>query len=478
MLFNSIAFAIFLPVVFILYWILPVKNRWMLLLAASYYFYMGWNAKYVVLIFTATFISYFCAILMEKASSIRVKRICMLSSAIVILGILFLFKYYNFFLDNLSILARKFSITMNPYTLKLILPVGISFYTFQTLSYVIDVYKGKIRAEKHLGYYAAFVSFFPQLVAGPIERASNLLPQIKEERKFEYEKASYGVKLMAVGYFKKIVLADTLAKYVDIVFADVYSYHGFTLFLASLFFTFQIYCDFSGYSDIAVGTAKMFGINLMNNFNSPYFSVSIHDFWKRWHISLSTFFKDYVYIPLGGNRMGKIKNMANLMVTFLLSGLWHGASWNYIVWGGVHGILQIFENITNLRKNDSKKIWVWWKRVIITFLIINITWIFFRTNIKEAFYIIKNMFQGILKPELYFTAGIAELGIDWYSFITIMVFVLFLLVYDYISLKKDIILVVSGCSIIGRWLIYIIFILLICIFSQKGVAAEFVYFQF
>lgn len=334
MLFNSIAFAIFLPVVFILYWILPVKNRWMLLLAASYYFYMGWNAKYVVLIFTATFISYFCAILMEKASSIRVKRICMLSSAIVILGILFLFKYYNFFLDNLSILARKFSITMNPYTLKLILPVGISFYTFQTLSYVIDVYKGKIRAEKHLGYYAAFVSFFPQLVAGPIERASNLLPQIKEERKFEYEKASYGVKLMAVGYFKKIVLADTLAKYVDIVFADVYSYHGFTLFLASLFFTFQIYCDFSGYSDIAVGTAKMFGINLMNNFNSPYFSVSIHDFWKRWHISLSTFFKDYVYIPLGGNRMGKIKNMANLMVTFLLSGLWHGASWNYIVWGG------------------------------------------------------------------------------------------------------------------------------------------------
>lgn len=478
MLFNSIAFAIFLPVVFILYWILPAKSRWILLLTASYYFYIGWNAKYVVLIFMTTFISYFCAILMEKSSSVKVKRICMLSSAAVILGMLFLFKYYNFFLDNLSILARKFSIIMNPYTLKLILPVGISFYTFQTLSYVIDVYKGKIRAEKHFGYYAAFVSFFPQLVAGPIERASNLLPQIKEERKFEYEKASYGVKLMAVGYFKKIVLADTLAKYVDIVFADVYSYHGFTLFLTSLFFTFQIYCDFSGYSDIAVGTAKMFGINLMNNFNSPYFSVSIHDFWKRWHISLSTFFKDYVYIPLGGNRRGKIKNMMNLMVTFLLSGLWHGASWNYVVWGGAHGILQIFENITNLRKNDSKKIWVWWMRVIITFFIINITWVFFRTNIEESFYIIKNMFQGILKPELYFTVGITELGIDRYSFITIMVFILFLLVYDYISLKKDIILVVSRCSIIGRWLIYIIFILSICIFSRKGVAAEFVYFQF
>lgn len=337
MLFNSVAFAIFLPIVFILYWILPAKSRWILLLAASYYFYMGWNAKYIVLIFAVTVISYICAIIIEKIHDTRIKKMCILLSAFTILGILFLYKYFNFFFNNLTIIADKFSIKLNPYVLKLVLPVGISFYTFQTLSYIIDVYRGEIKAEKHFGYYAAFVSFFPQLVAGPIERASNLLPQIKKEHDFKYEKASYGAKLMAIGYFKKIVLADTLAQYVDTVFSDVYSYHGFTLFLTSLFFTVQIYCDFSGYSDIAVGTAKMFGIDLMDNFNSPYFSVSMHDFWRRWHISLSSFFRDYVYIPMGGSRCGKIRNMINLLATFLLSGLWHGASWNYIVWGGFMG---------------------------------------------------------------------------------------------------------------------------------------------
>ncbi len=477
MLFNSVAFAIFLPIVFILYWILPAKSRWILLLAASYYFYMGWNAKYIVLIFAVTVISYICAIIIEKIHDTRIKKMCILLSAFIILGILFLYKYFNFFFNNLTIIADKFSIKLNPYVLKLVLPVGISFYTFQTLSYIIDVYRGEIKAEKHFGYYAAFVSFFPQLVAGPIERASNLLPQIKKEHDFKYEKASYGAKLMAIGYFKKIVLADTLAQYVDTVFSDVYSYHGFTLFLTSLFFTVQIYCDFSGYSDIAVGTAKMFGIDLMDNFNSPYFSVSMHDFWRRWHISLSSFFRDYVYIPMGGSRCGKIRNMINLLATFLLSGLWHGASWNYIVWGGLHGGLQIFENITHLKSKPHGK-WIWCGRVLATFMAINVTWVFFRTSINEAFYVIKNMFQGILDPGFYFISGLEGMKIDRYSLITIFIFILLLLIYDYISLEKDIILTVSRYPLAWRWLFYVIFLLVICIFSRKGVATEFVYFQF
>ena len=335
MLFHSISFAVFLPVVFLLYWMGPVKCRWMLLLAASYYFYMSWNVKYAAFILAATFLSYISALFIEKTDSVRMKKGCLLLSGLLILGILFVFKYFNFFFEAIDMLADKCSISLHPITLTLILPVGISFYTFQTLSYVIDVYRGDIPAERHFGYFAAFVSFFPQLVAGPIERASNLLPQIKEKKEFQIQNAGYGARLMAVGYFKKVVLADTFAKYADVIFSDVYAYDGFALCMASLFFTFQIYCDFSGYSDIAVGTARLFGMELMENFKSPYCSVSIHDFWRRWHISLSTFFRDYVYIPLGGSRSGKIKKVRNLICTFLLSGLWHGADWRFVVWGGV-----------------------------------------------------------------------------------------------------------------------------------------------
>ena len=334
MLFNSAAFAVFLPIVFLMYWFFPSKYRWILLLAASYYFYMGWNAKYVLLIFGTTLISYLCGILMERAEHARQKKCILILSCIVILGVLFLFKYCGFFLQNLNFILGKFFIQIHPFTGKLLLPVGISFYTFQTLSYMADIYQGKQKAERHFGYYVVFISFFPQLVAGPIERAEHLLPQMKGEHAFSYAKASYGVRQMAIGYFKKIVLADTLAVYVDTVYQNVHAYSGFTLFLTSVFFSFQIYCDFSGYSDIAIGTAKLFDMDLTDNFKSPYFSISIHDFWKRWHISLSSFFRDYIYIPLGGNRCDTVRNSLNLMGTFLLSGLWHGAAWHYIVWGG------------------------------------------------------------------------------------------------------------------------------------------------
>lgn len=331
MLFNSVSFAIFLPIVFLVYWVLPQNKKWILLLLASYYFYMSWNPKYVVLILLTTTVSYFAALGIEKAKNTKEKKTVLIIAVVFCLGVLFLFKYFNFFSESVILFLRLFSIQLHPLTLKILLPVGISFYTFQSLSYVIDVYRGSISAEKHFGIYATFISFFPQLVAGPIERSNNLLPQIKMHHEFDYSLAMDGIKLMMIGFYKKLVIADIVAVYVDQIYADVYSFKGFDLALVIFLFSMQIYCDFSGYSDIAIGTSKLFGINLMNNFMSPYFAISIKDFWSRWHISLSTWFKDYVYIPLGGNRCSMARRNANLLITFLLSGLWHGANWTYVL---------------------------------------------------------------------------------------------------------------------------------------------------
>lgn len=334
MLFNSLQYAVFLPVVFVLYWTIPNRFRWVVLLVTSYYFYMSWNAQYVFLILFTTIVSYLAGILLECAKKQSQKKAVVWVTAIACFGLLFLFKYFNFFFDSITAVCDKLTIHIDPVTLKLLLPVGISFYTFQTFSYVIDVYREDIRAERHLGIYATFISFFPQLVAGPIERTRNLLPQIKEVHSFDYKTATYGMKLMAWGFFKKTVIADNLARIVDHVYDNVSAYPGFSLVLATLFFTIQIYCDFSGYSDIARGTASLMDIKLMENFRSPYYSASIKEFWGRWHISLSTWFRDYVYIPLGGNRKGRVKTYINLVVTFLVSGLWHGANWTYVIWGG------------------------------------------------------------------------------------------------------------------------------------------------
>ena len=359
MIFNSFQYMIFLPVVFLLHWLIPSRHRWILLLIASYYFYMSWNAKYVVLILFTTLVSYLAAILIEATDSARKKKIILFGTLITCLGVLGVFKYFNFFAETLSNLFQAFSIPLHPVTLKLLLPVGISFYTFQTLSYVIDVYRGTIRAEHHFGIYATFVSFFPQLVAGPIERSGNLLHQIRDDREFDYFTAREGLRLMAWGYFKKIALADTLAVYADIIYNNVQANHGLALIIATLFFSIQIYCDFSGYSDIAIGSAKLFNIRLMENFRSPYLSCSVREFWSKWHISLSTWFRDYVYIPLGGNRVSKGRHKINLMITFLVSGLWHGANWTFVLWGGLHGFAQVLETTFSPRKEKSaKKRWV------------------------------------------------------------------------------------------------------------------------
>lgn len=479
MSFNSFAYAIFLPIVFAVYWILPFKFRWIAILLASYYFYASWNAKYLVLIIAITAISYFCALLIEKPKfSARQKKLFAFIAVFASLSILFVFKYFNFSFSLLSRICNLFSINLHPITLKFLLPVGISFYTFQALSYVIDVYKGKICAEKHFGKYAAFISFFPQLVAGPIERSENLLTQIKAEHKFDYEQATYGLKLMAWGFFKKIVIADTFAQYVDKVFNTLTNYQGIVLVIIIFMFAMQIYCDFSGYSDIAIGTAKLFGINLMTNFKSPYFSSSIKEFWSRWHISLSTWFKDYVYIPLGGNRCSKLRQAFNLLVTFLISGLWHGAALHFVAWGVLHGILQIAENFLFAFKKVKFTLFKKFFRTTITFCLVCIAWIFFRAeSLKRAIYVLKNMFLGIFSPVEY-VRGIVMLPVERFA---IFLPLLILFIYDFFALKKDPILQISKLPLILRWTIYFVFtffLFVFVLFTMEKPQTQFVYFQF
>lgn len=375
-------------------------------------------------------------------------------------------------------LLSSFAIELHPTTLNLLLPVGISFYTFQTLSYVIDVYKGDVPAEHHFGKYATFISFFPQLVAGPIERTRNLLPQINQEHFFDYDKATYGLKLMAWGFFKKLVVADVLAKYVDIIYDSPYDYHGFSLVLATLFFTIQIYCDFSGYSDIAIGTAKLLDIDLMTNFKSPYFSSSIKEFWSRWHISLSTWFRDYVYIPLGGNRKGKLRTNLNLVITFLVSGLWHGANWTYIIWGGIHGIMQSIEKLFISKKEKKETPILWWLRVLIVFAFCSFAWIFFRANsLADASYIITHLFSGITSPVQYLKNGFYDIGMTSESLIIPALSVLILAVYDFFSLNTDVIAWISKQKTIIRYTFYFGILIFIMLFKASG-EAVFVYFQF
>lgn len=480
MLFNSLAFGIFLPIVFALYWLLPHKYRWILILIASYYFYMSWNVKYIFLILFTTFISYAAGIMLERETDKSKKRLILAVSLIVCLGILFVFKYLNFAFGLISDVLSVFTINLNPLTLNLVLPVGISFYTFQTLSYVIDVYRGNVNAEHHFGYYAAFISFFPQLVAGPIERTSNLLPQIKAEHKFDYDQATYGMKLMAWGYFKKIVVADTLSQYVSKVYDAPQDFQGFALVIATVFFSIQIYCDFSGYSDIAIGTSKLLGINLMTNFKSPYFSQSIKEFWSRWHISLSTWFRDYVYIPLGGNRIGKVRHAFNLIVTFLLSGIWHGANITFVVWGLLHGFAQVLENALIPKKHIQSNGIVRWLRVAIVFAFCTFAWIFFVSNsCGDAVYVITHAFDGISSPMQYIRSGInvLHLALHKKEFVMAGFFILTLGAYDFASLKVDLIEKTSHLPSVARNMIYAALLLMI-LYCKVCTSAEFVYFQF
>lgn len=481
MLFNSVSFAIFIIVIFLLYYLVPHKYRWCFLLIASYVFYMNLHIGYGILLLAATGLTYVLALSLEKATTSRQKKQCLLGGILPLVLILLFYKTASPVIDRMNVLIDAGRLTMQPITVRILLPAGISFYFFQSMGYLIDVYRGKIRAERHFGYYALFVSFFPQLLAGPIGRADSLLPQYKKNRSFDYEKVTYGLKLMAWGYFKKLVIADVFAGVVNKVYDRADIYVGLVFIVVTVMFAIEIYCDFSGYSDIAIGCAKLFGIDLMTNFKSPYFSFSIKEFWSRWHISLSTWFRDYVYIPLGGNRVPKWRHCLNLLVTFLVSGFWHGSSLTYIVWGGIHGLLQIIETIIypKTRKGSPVKRRRHWWQLPITFILLCFTWIFFRANsIRDAVWIISRLFWDIERPLNYLQTCIMCLGVSPIAAIGMLLSAALLAVYDFASLKSDVINVISRQKFFIRWPIYVLFLVVIALFSYKGVATEFIYFQF
>jgi len=401
MLFNSFQYLLFLPAVVALYFLMPHRARWVLLLSASYYFYMCWKPEYAALIALSTLIDYWAALRMGRVNERAGRRKYLVLSLLANLGLLFAFKYFNFFSASLYGILEHANLLFRAPELDILLPVGISFYTFQTLSYTIDVYRGERPPERHLGIFALYVSFFPQLVAGPIERSTRLLPQFFEKRGFEYTRAVEGLRLILWGLFKKVVIADRLALYVDRVYDYPASFHGWPLIVATYFFAFQIYCDFSGYTDIARGSAKLLGYELMENFRRPYFAKSIGEFWRRWHISLSSWFRDYLYLPLGGNRVTRWRWCYNIIVVFVLSGLWHGANWTFMIWGALHGLYLIASRITGSWRNrmatlfglDSRplarKLW----QVAVTFHLTLFAWVFFRANsLSEALVVLRNSF--------------------------------------------------------------------------------------
>jgi len=388
MLFNTFEFLIFFFSVLIVFFSVPQKRRWFILLLASYFFYGYWKPSYLILIACSTVADYLLSNAIGKSKSDRKRKRLLSISLILNLSLLFAFKYFDFLADSFNEILTT---SDNSYKIKLLnlaLPVGISFYTFQTMSYTIDVYNRKIKPEKHFGIFALFVSFFPQLVAGPIERASNLLPQFKRDTFIDYNRFASGAQLILWGLLKKALIADRVGLIANEIFNNHEDYQGFTLIIGVICFAFQIYCDFSGYSDIAIGTARVFGYDLMKNFKSPYFASSLTDFWRRWHISLSTWFKDYVYIPIGGNKVLKWRWYFNLWITFLISGIWHGANWTFVLWGAIHGFGLVIENILSYKRSDKfllfKKLWI--------FSLICLAWIFFRANtISDAFIIIGNI---------------------------------------------------------------------------------------
>jgi len=407
MLFNSLHFAIFFAVVAGVYFALPYRWRWSFLLAASYYFYMAWIPKYAFLILASTLVDYVASNLMVRTENLKTRRRYLYFSIFANLGMLFFFKYFNFFGDTVRQVFEYFSLPYHVPRSRVLLPVGISFYTFQTLGYTIDVYRGHIKPEKHFGIFALYVAFFPQLVAGPIERAVNLLPQFRKQFDFDYHRVTDGIKLIAWGLFKKVVIADRVAVLVDYVYGDPQAHTGPGLALATLMFAYQIYCDFSGYSDIAIGTAQVLGFDLMVNFRRPYAARSLPDLWRRWHISLTSWFRDYVFIPLGGTRVPVPRIAFNLFIVFLITGLWHGASWTFIIWGSAHGLLLVLSFLTrDVRKRLAAALHleriprlhtIW--QVAVTFLMFYSVGVFFRAeSVGDGVYILRHLLDGWANP--------------------------------------------------------------------------------
>lgn len=487
MLFNSLRFLIFFPVVFLLYWLLPFRYRKYMLLVASYYFYMCWKPEFIVLILFSTAVDYFCGLGIGKHRDNRkTAKIFLGVSLCMNLGLLFFFKYFNFFGETVNAVCESISIPFSVPMLNIILPVGISFYTFQTLSYTIDIYRGKLEPEPDFVTFALFVSFFPQLVAGPIEKAENLLPQLRQPHAFSYENALYGIQLMAWGFFKKLVIADRLAiLFVDPVYNNLHDYTGAALLVATAAFAIQIPCDFGGYSDIARGCAKMMGIDLMVNFKAPYLATSIADYWRREHISLSKWFREYVYFSLGGNRKGELKKYLFIFITFTLSGLWHGASWNFVIWGMLHAIYlntgSFFRKRIYSNGKDSEKqllvvkLWGW----LYTFFLAGFARIFFRARtFSDAVYVIKHIGEGITNPLSWCKSAYWALNPGEIMLTIIVISLLMMLLFDLKNDRMDVIQWIAERPATIRWPLYVIFLLALIILIPHEAATPFLYFQF
>jgi alginate O-acetyltransferase complex protein AlgI len=481
MLFNSVEFLIFFPVVVIVYFLLPLRFRVLFLLLASYYFYMSWQVEYIILIIASTVIDYVAAKRIYKATQIWARRGYLFLSLASNFGILFFFKYFNFFNDTIQSFLSLFHISYTSVRPDVLLPVGISFYTFQTVSYTVTVYRGLQKPEHNFIKFALYVSFFPQLVAGPIERATRLLPQFDQKHSVDYARITDGIKLMTWGFFKKLVIADRLAAVVDTVYNDPTNFSGVPLILATYFFAFQIYCDFSAYSDIAIGAAKVLGYDLMENFRQPYFANSIPNFWHRWHISLSTWFRDYLYVPLGGNRQGEARLYLNLLIVFLASGLWHGANWTFVVWGALHGLLMIGFTFGsklihgklcfNIPKPYS--LLVTGFSIFVTFHLVAFSWIFFRAkSLPDALFIISHLFSDL---ELRSGYGL-DIGGGYETMITFIALLVLILV-DYLRERNVTLEFLRVRPLVLRWSLYYALVFSILLFGKFRVT-EFIYFQF
>ncbi len=482
MLFNSIDFAIFLPVVFFLYWTLFKKNlkaQNIFIVFASYLFYGWWDWRFLALIIFSTLLDFTIGNFLKNENRVLRRKLLLSVSVIINLGFLAFFKYYNFFVESFVDAYTFLGSTINVSSLNIILPVGISFYTFQTLSYTIDVYRKELEPTKDLIAFSAFVCFFPQLVAGPIERATNLLPQISNKRSFNQNQIIDGLKLMLWGFFKKLVIADSLSPIVNDIFNNSSTYSSTTLIIGAVFFAFQIYGDFSGYSDIAIGTSKLFGVELMSNFKFPYFSRNIGEFWRRWHISLSTWFRDYLYIPLGGSRGTKFKNIRNVFIIFIVSGFWHGANWTFIVWGIIHALLFLpsfifnnnrkFTNEINLL-NSFKEFIINSLRIFQTFVFVTIGWVFFRSeSISQAFLYLKRMFFDFSSSLYVHPSG--------YRMVDYYLILISFIVFEYFIRNNERNPFYFKNKFL-RFFLYVVMVFAIILFYDDGVDRSFIYFQF
>lgn len=477
MFFNSLSFALFLPIVFFLYWLVFNKNKSTqnaVLIIASYYFYSCWDWRFLFLLVFSTLLDYSSGIMMENSLSQSKRKFWLWLTIAINLGFLGVFKYYDFFAESFAELLTGFGFQVHPYLLELVLPVGISFYTFHGLSYVIDIYYKRIPAERNFIDYSLFVSYFPLLVAGPIERATHLLPQVKVKRTFDFEKAKEGVYQILWGLVKKIVIADSCASYANAIFDNYESMNSLSLLLGGVYFAFQIYGDFSGYSDIALGTSKLFGIDLLKNFNYPYFSRDIAEFWRRWHISLSSWFKDYLYIPLGGSQGGMWMKVRNTFIIFLVSGFWHGANWTFIVWGLLNAIYFLPLLLQNKNRSNMGEIVMGWNasslktifNILITFALTCFAWIFFRAkNMTEAFGYIKKMITNLEFKIQYFSN-------ERYNIELLLLLIIFLVV-EWFNRSK-----VEPLSGKWSWLKIALAILALLTLGVYSDYKEFIYFQF